>query len=90
MAKEEVKKVYCQYCGTDLTDIGGDISDKGKIYCPEPRDGFPILCLELSVFNDPSQGMLIGNYFGPKEVQREIKKGKLVHFTLEESVKKLS
>ena len=67
------RKIYCQECGKDITEKGGFAHDL-KIYC----DG------DCAV-NDylPTRGPEILEFYrrSSKEIQEDIRKNKLIHFS---------
>jgi len=95
--KTEPINVYCQNCGKDLTNVGGDVSidvidgkTKGIIFCHGYTKGSKIRCMERYVL-DPynSIEILFANYMVPTRIQKEIKRGRLNTFGhLEKSVSK--
>jgi hypothetical protein len=84
--KKEKIEVYCQDCGKDLTNIGGDIANNKKIYC-NTSNRYPFRCIDNYLLKNPDEGILIANYSKPEEIQKAIRKRKLVHYNkLEKSV----
>jgi len=75
----ESQDVYCQDCGDNLTNRGGDISGSGRIYCHGIVS--PKQCVFSAVFNgkEGQKGMAF-NYASPKQIQRAIRKGELIQF----------
>lgn len=64
--------IYCQNCGKDITNEGGFVSDDGKIFCHINRS-----CLdEVINYNELSI-----EYETAREVQKDIKYGRLIHYT---------
>lgn len=83
-------RVYCQNCGTDLTDKGGDIANNGKIYCNGYIGGF-IRHIDIDLLVHPEEETIIADYKNPKQVQREIREGTLTHFEkLEKTVSNIN
>lgn len=79
--KEEKQEVYCQACGKELTDEGGDVTNTKKIYCNGYKPGTLMRCIERDMIENPAPGVVvIGNYQTPKQVQKSISKGKLTEF----------
>ncbi len=64
------RKVYCQNCGNDITDLGGwYVPYKSEIFCNKDET-----CL-LGITKSPSI-----EYKNSREVQKDIKDGKLIHY----------
>jgi len=63
-------RVYCQSCGEEIEE-GGYVTSNGEIYCiSDMKD-----CFLASI-----KGNLKINYETQKEVEEDIKNGKLIHF----------
>lgn len=83
---QEKCDVYCQKCGNQLTDFGGDVTDSGRIYC-HGYEGVQTSCAIRALFNGQETGIAITNFYGPAKVQRAIRKRELTQFgRLEKSV----
>jgi len=83
----ELKRVYCQNCGNDLTAKGGTITSTGKIYCNDPKNKALNMyqgCVVTAMLKEIElpENIIINNYRSPKEVQEAIKKKELVKFGL--------
>jgi hypothetical protein len=66
------KQIYCQNCGIDLTKLGGNVANNGKIYCNK-------YCMILYLMRDSAEA-IIANYHDHKQVQEDIKKKILKEF----------
>jgi len=82
--KVDIFEVFCQACSLPLTNKGGDISSSGKIYCHGYKNDGESRCLdhEMTMMMQgkiPSE-VIIFNYYNPKKVQKEIKKGRLKEY----------
>ena len=79
-------RLYCQSCGNDLTNQGGDVSGSGKIYCHGYReDGGR--CVTDALFKGVESGSMFFNFYEAAKLSRAIKRGKLSNFgPLEEKV----
>lgn len=87
-----IHEVYCQACGKSLTNLGGDISSSGRIYCHGYKEDGESRCLDQEMImmmqgKIPMQ-ITIFNYLDVKGVQREIKKGRLDKYSPLERIKK--
>ena len=77
-------KAFCQSCGNDLTDEGGDVSSSKRIYCHGYKDDGESRCLDFEM-SMMAQGMIpMGvasfNYHDAKTVQKDIRKKRLDHY----------
>ena len=82
----EQQGVYCQNCGNELTEKGGDVTNSGRIYC-HGRAGVETSCLIPAMFNGKEQGIVFGNFYEPAQVQKAIRRGELIQFNpLEKAV----
>ncbi|MEK6827706.1 MAG: hypothetical protein AABX99_04450 [Nanoarchaeota archaeon] len=75
--KEEKQKVYCQTCGTDLTDEGAYVSSEGRIFC------YDLLRPRLTCGDVAAKHSLITIRFSyklPEDIQKEIADGKITNF----------
>ncbi len=78
--------VYCQYCDKDLTQIGGDVTGSGRIYC-HGFDGLQDACGMKAMIKGIEGKTIILNHYDPTRVQEAIRKGELRQFSpLERSV----
>ncbi len=81
----EQQDVYCQSCGNELTEKGGDVTGSGKIYC-HGYNGVPFACGIKAMFSGQETEMMVMNFHEPAEVQRAIRKKELTKFGLLEQV----
>jgi hypothetical protein len=82
--KKKQEEVYCQVCGRDLTDIGGMLGNKTILCLPLNDSAFG--CTQKYTLKC-EKGYFMGDYFDAKSVQKQIRRGKLIHFgSLENSV----
>ena len=87
----EPVRAYCQNCGNDITANGGDVSTSGNIYCNDYEEDGNSHCLdkEMLLFSKGKIDLkaISIRYYTPEEVQKAIKKRKLLHYgPLEEKV----
>ncbi len=73
-------QVYCQTCGRELTDIGGEVTDAGRIYCsPNPKSGEDCAMIDLN--RHP-----LRDYWKfaaprtPVQIQEAVQTGALTHY----------
>jgi hypothetical protein len=89
--RKEKGQVYCQECGRDITNEGGDVTSSG-IYCHGDKpDGMPrcaVQALARSVFETGSTACMVSNTYSPGEVQAMIARGELKEFGLLERTAK--
>jgi hypothetical protein len=72
----ESQDVYCQRCSAELTNLGGDLSKTGKVYCHGSR-----AATSCAVWATIETGEIARiTYYTPKETQRAIRRGTLVAF----------
>jgi hypothetical protein len=64
-------RFYCQSCGTDLTDVGGVVSDEKSIYCNKTPNNCVIKAVSFSMIYNPQT---------PQQIAESIKSGRLIHF----------
>ncbi len=77
------KEVYCQYCGTDITDQHGDLTNSGRIYCHGDKPGGTARCSIQAMFREIGDfGPMTFETLSPKEMQRAIRDGRLEHYAL--------
>ena len=73
--------VYCQTCGRDITNEGGDVGQE-RIYCHGYKnDGSR--CFErdlIKLFGGTDGECVIFNYHNSRQVQKAIKKRRIVKF----------
>lgn len=71
-------KVNCHQCGTELTNIGGDVTSNGRyIYCHE--NGEPLKCVDAAM-HVGNQDLFYGSdmvHYSAKKVQKGIRTGEL-------------
>ncbi len=74
-------RAYCQTCGKDITNEGGDVG-QGRIYCHGYKnDGLKCLEQDLIRLLKENEGeVFIFNYHNPRQVQKAIKKGRIMKF----------
>lgn len=93
---QELVQVYCQSCGSEITQQGGDVSNTGRIYCHGFNqswsydrcldDEFEIQLRKKRISIEDIKPVVF-NFRNAKEVQRDIRAGKLREFeSLENSV----
>lgn len=81
-----MERVYCQNedCGREITKEGGDVSSSGLIFCHGYKDDGESRCLDyemrLMFKREISSEFLSYNYHNNRQVQRDIKKGKITKF----------
>ncbi|MEK6842844.1 MAG: hypothetical protein AABX84_03430 [Nanoarchaeota archaeon] len=85
-AETKPSEVYCQNCGNELTNNGGDVASNGAIYCHGYKRSNPIRCIEEAMFRKNILTPLIGNYLNAQEVQVEIERKELTNFSPLEKV----
>lgn len=86
----EQQEVYCQSCGNELTERGGDVTSSRKIYC-HGDNGIHSACGVSAAFSGQETEMLSMNFYEPAEVQRAIMKNELTQFgPLEQTVEDTS
>jgi hypothetical protein len=75
---EKWKEVYCQNCALDITAIGEDVTNTGRVCCHNDNKG----CVDLEKLKiEADKGPEVtARYLSPREVQREIRKGRLREF----------
>jgi len=82
----EQQEVYCQHCGSELTGRGADITNFGKIYC-SGYNGVKNACILKVMLERREANVLVVNFHGPAEVQKAIRKRRLIEFgPLEQTV----
>ncbi len=82
--RREAQRVYCQNCGKDITDRGGDVTSNDRVYCHGYKS-LGVRCIDEALIKGHFD-FLFANYLSPQQVQRAIRKGKLTYFNpLEES-----
>jgi len=67
-------EVYCQNCGANLTEIGGNVANNGRIYCHGYGGDMILRCVEAALINDPQLKFIIADYHNPIRVQKDIRK----------------
>ena len=77
--QREQQATYCQNCGNELTERGGDIASSGKIYC-HGDNGIETACVVKALFNGLETGTVV-NFYNPPEVQKAIRKRELTQFS---------
>jgi len=82
--KQEMREVYCQTCGSDITYDGGDVSSTGRIYCYGYKPGTDDRCLDTDILVElQRKGVMMITYYdheSPENVQKAIKTGSLKEF----------
>jgi len=83
--KRKQEEIYCQACGTQITDDGGDVSSNGNVYCHGYKEDRESRCFEKEIFEDMVTGRIpvgavIVNYYSPRQIQKAIRKKGLVRF----------
>jgi len=89
--REQRAGVYCQSCANEITDVGGDVSSTGRIYCHGYKGDSDTRCLDAEMFIQMQDGGVAAPVFfesrSARQVQRDIKRGRLVEYgKLEEPV----
>lgn len=76
----EQQAIYCQNCGKELTSVGGDVSDSGRIYCTvdDQSDGCGLKALYNGI-EEMKQGLIL-NFYEPSQVQKAIRRKELIQF----------
>lgn len=64
------RKIYCQTCGYDITEIGALITESGEVYC---HDYLP--CLEQGLLRTENKLPVTLDFVAPADIQEEIEKG---------------
>lgn len=79
-------QVYCQSCGSDITEKGGEVAiSSGKVYCA-PDKGMRYGCI-IQAAHDRREHSTTADYFDNSQLQEGIAKGKLLHYgTLENAL----
>lgn len=70
-------EIYCQCCGVELTDKGGDISASGGIYCD---DKIECVVARGSLSLMATKKSIGYSFVSPRKLQRLVEKGKLTNF----------
>ncbi len=76
--KTEPINVYCQNCGKNLTEIGGEIH-RGGIFCGE-KNSNKRSCKDKYLWQLGIVRVGPSNYRNPKQVQRDIRRVYLDYF----------
>ena len=78
----EIENIYCQSCGNELTQSGGDVTSSGKIYC-HGYGGIETACAVKEIFEhghsrifDPITIL----FYNPAEIQNAVRKKELREF----------
>ena len=82
--KKEQAEVYCQGCGDDVTSVGGNVTNDGKIYCGELTlaDGpaSELSCSDTVAMLQNQGRFLSMHQYTPKQVQKGIRSGDITEF----------
>ena len=71
-------EIYCQSCGIELTEKGGDISASGRVYCNDKIECAVARTHDsLSLTAGPS---IIYYFVSPNKLQRLVNQGKVTKF----------
>lgn len=86
-----MEDVYCQSCGRELTNEGGDVTSTGRIYCHGYKKDRESRCLDhgtmLMFKGKVKPQKFTTNYTPSNEIQKLIDKGELTEFgPLEDSL----
>ena len=84
--KRDKEDVYCQSCGNELTETGGDVSESGRVYCNN-RDGIGGLCLITALRYGMEGEAPVAYFYPPDKLQKAIRRGAVTEFSkLEKAV----
>ena len=76
LTSEDTIDVHCQYCDTDITELGGDVSGDGRIYCHEP-DQTKRCSILAFMDGQVNTSWMSTDFYRPDEVQNAIRDGTL-------------
>lgn len=76
----EQEDIYCQNCGDDITEKGGDVTKSGNIYCTKYKGDNSRDCFVHAVFNGKESGFNLGTFYNADKVQRAIQDERVTSF----------
>ena len=79
LIQQEPLEVYCQFCGKNITNEGGDVGDS-RFYCHGDEEDGTARCVINALFETGQTEIVIYNYHNPRKIQKMIRKGELIHF----------
>ena len=79
-----MKEIYCQNCGRELTNEGGDVTSTGRIYCHGYKEDRESRCMDhemMLMFKGKVRPQpFTTDYLSAKEIQESINRGNLKEY----------
>ncbi|MBI2630321.1 hypothetical protein HYW76_04410 [Candidatus Pacearchaeota archaeon] len=74
------ERVYCQYCGKDITDKGALVGQSSTYCSDNTLPSCSVKNLLLHAGSSPEGEVRIYNYYLPRKVQKAISRGRITKF----------